>query len=78
MLEETIIILSGWAPAIMQSSQFINHNSMCILRSLPLIIYFFNQLRISVWSLVSKSVSYIKYPKHANAGKYCPMYVLFT
>ena len=26
------------------------------------------QLRISVWSLVSKSVSYIKYPKHANAG----------
>ena len=76
MLEETIITLSGWAPAIIQSSQFINYNSMCILRSLPFNnLFFFNQLRISVWSLVSKSVSYIKYPKHANAGKYCPMYV---
>ena len=31
--------------------------------------FFFCQLRISVWSLVSKSVSYIKYPKFANAGK---------
>ncbi|XP_047138743.1 WD repeat-containing protein WRAP73 isoform X1 [Hydra vulgaris] len=26
------------------------------------------KLRISVWSLISKSVSYIKYPKHANKG----------
>lgn len=26
------------------------------------------QLRISVWSLVNKSVSYIKYPKHTHAG----------
>ncbi|KXJ16324.1 WD repeat-containing protein WRAP73 [Exaiptasia diaphana] len=26
------------------------------------------QLRITIWSLVSKSVSYIKYPKHASEG----------
>lgn len=41
MLEETIITLSGWAPAIIQSSQFINYNSMCILRSLPFNNLFF-------------------------------------
>ena len=49
MLEETIITLSGWAPAIIQSSQFINYNSMCILRSLP-----FNNLFFFLISYVSQ------------------------
>lgn len=28
------------------------------------------QLRITVWSLVDKSVSYIRYPKHSDQGKH--------
>ena len=52
MLEETIITLSGWAPAIIQSSQFINYNSMCILRSLPFNNLFFLISYVSQYGLL--------------------------
>lgn len=38
--------------------------SDCVSFSLP------QQLRVTVWSLCTKSVSYIKYPKACQQGKY--------
>lgn len=34
------------------------------------ILIFFFQLRITVWSLCTKAVSYIKYPKACQKGEY--------